>query len=309
MRFIFMGTAEFACPTLQSLIASPHEALAVVTQPDRPRGRGRQPAMSAVKQCALVHHLPVLQPLTLRSSNVVDQLVEYQADVIVVVAYGNILPQQVLELPLYGCVNLHASVLPKYRGAAPINWMLINGESETGYTIIQMDAAVDTGPMLRREIWALGTDEDAISLGKQLAIAGAQGMVEVLTDLERGLIIPEVQPTGGVSMAPKLTRELGYIDWQQEARMLYNLIRALVPWPGCLAMFGDVELKIWQASVYETLSTDVPGTVRSILPEGLLIACGTHHLLVREIQPVNRRRMSARDFALGYRVKEGDCFA
>ena len=171
----------------------------------------------------------------------------------VVAAYGNILPQRVLDLPPYGCVNLHASVLPKYRGPAPINWMLINGESETGYTIIQMDAHIDTGPMLRRESWVLGLDEDAISLGTQLATTGAEAMVEVLTALENGTITPEAQPENGASMAPKLTRELGRIDWQQEALMLHNLIRGLVPWPGCTAMFRESEVKIWRASVQETI--------------------------------------------------------
>ncbi len=308
MRFLFMGTAEFACPTLRQLLASPHQALAVVTQPDRPRGRGRQAAMSAVKICALAHHLPVLQPATLRSDAVVEALNALQPDVIVVVAYGNILPPRVLALPPYGCVNLHASLLPKYRGPAPINWTLINGETQTGYTIIQMDAHVDTGPMLWRESCAMQPDDDAIRLGQRLAEQGAAGMVETLTALEHGTLQAQPQPDSGVSMAPKLTRELGRLDWRQSAVSLHNRIRGLVPWPGCTTRWRDAEVKIWRATVDATASMQASGTVAGILPEGLLIACGEQHLLLQEMQPANRRRMPARDFALGYRMQQGDAF-
>jgi methionyl-tRNA formyltransferase len=308
MRFLFMGTAEFACPTLQALIASPHEALAVVTQPDRPRGRGRQAAMSAVKTCALEHGLPVLQPPNLRPTTVLEELAGFEADVIVVAAYGNILPQRVLDLPPYGCINLHASLLPKYRGAAPINWTLINGETQSGYTIIQMDAHVDTGPILRMESCDISPEDDAISLGNRLAERGAVGMVEVLTALECGALSAEPQPECGASMASKLTREFGRLDWQQSAETLHNLIRGLVPWPGCIAMWGDTEVKIWRASVGQTPAAQAAGTVTAIDADGLLIACGDQPLRVHEMQLANRRRMPARDFAQGYRVQVGDCF-
>ena len=316
MRFIFMGTAGFACPTLQHLIDSPHEALAVVTQPDRPRGRGRRAAMSAVKECALEHEVTVLQPPSLRPPEVTAELAEYGADIIVVVAYGNILPPRILELPPYGCVNLHASLLPKYRGAAPINWALIHNESETGVTVIQMDAHVDTGPMFWRDACPIEPDDDALSLGERLAEMGAKGMVEVLNGLERGELVAQPQPEAGASMAPKLTRELGRLDWTQSATTLHNLIRALTPWPGCTAQFGDpeAEVKIWRASALETSGSSrpgappSPGAVMAIAPEGIRVACGEGELLVREMQPANRRRMSGREFAQGYRVQEGDRF-
>lgn len=311
MRFLFMGTAEFACPTLRALAASEHEALAVVTQPDRPRGRGRQPAMTPVKEVALEVALPILQPERLRRRAVVDELAAFAPEVIVVVAYGNILPPRVLALPPHGCVNLHASLLPKYRGPAPLNWALIHGETESGYSIIQMDEHVDTGPMLAHEAFEVPVDEDATSLGKRMAELGAKGMVRVLSALEQGGLQAQPQPEAGASHAPKLTRGLGRLDWREPAASLHNRVRGLVPWPGCTAMYGDLEVKIWRTSVGGELASDAvpPGTVVSIDADGLRVACGDRQsLCIQDIQPANRRRMMAQAFAQGYRLRQGDCF-
>jgi methionyl-tRNA formyltransferase len=309
MRLVFMGTAPFACPTLHRLLASPHQVVAVVTQPDRPRGRGQQPAASAVKVVALEHHLPIMQPASLRPTTVVNELAAWHPDVIVVVAYGNILPAAVLMLPPHGCVNVHASLLPKYRGPAPINWTLIEGETQTGYTIIQMDEHVDTGPILWSGSCPVQPDDDALSLGARLAESGAAGMVEVLTALECGTLTARPQPAEGASQAPKLTRELGRLDWRQTAVTLHNLIRGLVPWPGATASFQNLEVKIWRARVLDMSSELPPGTITALTPEGLCVACGAQQLLLQEIQPANRRRMPARDFVQGYRVQQGQCFA
>jgi methionyl-tRNA formyltransferase len=309
MRLIFMGTAAFACPTLRQLLESSHQIAAVVTQPDRPRGRGQQLAPSAVKTLALAHQLPVLQPATLRSTAVVHELAALHADVIIVVAYGNILPPAVLTLPPYGCLNLHASLLPKYRGPAPINWALIQGETVTGYTIIQMDEHVDTGPMLWSEACPIAPDDDAISIGARLAEAGAIGMLHVLSALANGTLIPQPQPEAGASRAPKLTRELGQIDWRQAATAVHNLIRGLVPWPGATTVFQEVEIKIWRAAVLDESSTLPPGTVTGFTAEGFCVACGSQQLVITELQPANRRRMSGRDFVQGYRLQQGHCFA
>jgi methionyl-tRNA formyltransferase len=309
MRFLFMGTAEFACPTLRALVASEHEALAVATQPDRPRGRGRQPAMTPVKQTALDLGLPILQPARLRRDSVIGELAAFQPDIIVVVAYGNILPPKVLALPPYGCVNLHGSLLPKYRGPAPINWALIHGETESGYTIIQMDEHVDTGPMLWGESFEVPPDEDAVSLGRRMAELGARGMVCVLSALEKGCLTAQPQPEAGASQAPKLTRELGRLDWRETAWSLHNRVRGLVPWPGCTAMYGDLEVKIWRAMVDETPVAAPPSTVTSITAEGVRVACGDQQqLVIQDIQPANRRRMTAQAFAQGYRLQQGNCF-
>ena len=309
MRFLFMGTAEFACPTLQALASSSHEPLAVVTQPDRPRGRGRQAAETPVKRVALELGLPILQPPRLRRSAVIEELAAFQPDIIVVVAYGNILPPRVLALPPYGCVNLHASLLPKYRGPAPLNWALIHGETESGYTIIQMDENVDTGPMLAREAFDVPPDEDAISLGQRMAALGAQGMVRVLSALEQGGLEAEPQPEAGASHAPKLERDMGRLDWGESAWSLHNRVRGLVPWPGCMATFGDLEAKIWRTFVDETPVTAAPGEVTSVTAEGVRVACGDQQqLLIQEMQPANRRRMTAQAFAQGYHVRQGDRF-
>jgi methionyl-tRNA formyltransferase len=309
MRLIFMGTAAFACPTLRQLLASSHQIAAVVTQPDRRRGRGQQLAPSPVKMLALAHQLPVLQPATLRTAAVVHELAAWHADVIIVVAYGNILPPAVLTLPPYGCLNLHASLLPKYRGPAPINWALIQGEAVTGYTVIQMDEHVDTGPMLWSEACPIAPDDDAISVGARLAEAGASGMLNVLSALAKGTLIPQPQPEEGASRAPKLTRELGRIDWRQAATTVHNLIRGLVPWPGATTVFQKAEIKIWRAAVLNESSTLPPGTVTGFTADGVCIACGSQQLVVVELQPANRRRMSGREFVQGYRLQQGHCFA
>jgi len=308
MHIIFMGTAPFACPTLRTLLASPHQIIAVVTQPDRPRGRGQQAAVSAVKALALEHHLTILQPARLRPAAVVQELAALRPDVIVVVAYGNLLPPAVLALPPYGCINLHASLLPKYRGAAPVNWALIHGETVTGYTIMQMDEHLDTGPMLWREGCPITPEDDAVSLGTRLAEAGAQGMLEVLAALERGTLTAQPQPEAGASYAPKLTRELGCLNWQQPALTLHNLVRGLVPWPGATTGWHGTEVKIWRTRVQATPATFPPGTITTVLPEGLCVACGAEQLLVQELQPASRRRMSAREFAQGYRAQPGESF-
>ena len=308
MRIIFMSTAPFACPTLRTLLASPYQVVAVVTQPDRPRGRGQHAAASAVKALALEHHLTILQPARLRPAAAVAALAALRPDIIVVVAYGNLLPPAVLALPPYGCINLHASLLPKYRGAAPVNWALIHGETMTGYTIMQMDEHMDTGPMLWREECAITPEDDALSLGTRLAEAGAKGMLEVLTALEHGILTAQPQPEAGASYAPKLTRELGRLNWHQPAVTLHNLVRGLVPWPGATAGWRGTEVKIWRARVHAAPVTSPPGTITAVLPEGVCVACGAEQLLVQELQPANRRRMSAREFIQGYRAQPGESF-
>ena len=308
MRLIFMGTAPFACPTLRTLLGSPHEIMAVVTQPDRPRGRGQQAAASPVKALALEHHLTILQPARLRPAAVVEALAALRPDIIVVVAYGNLLPPAVLALPPYGCINLHASLLPKYRGAAPVNWALIQGETVTGYTIMQMDEHLDTGPMLWREECVITPEDDALTLGARLAEAGAKGMLEVLAALERGTLTAQPQPEYGASYAPKLTRELGRLHWQQPAVNLHNLVRGLVPWPGATTGWRGTEVKLWRVRVHAAPTASPPGTITAVLPEGLCVACGAEQLLIQELQPANRRRMSAREFVQGYRAQPGESF-
>ena len=310
MRVIFMGTAPFAEPTLRGLFASSHDVLAVVTQPDRPRGRGRKPSPSPIKTLAMTHDCAVLQPASLRrDAVVVEHLSSLRPEAIVVVAYGNILPLSVLEIPLHGCINVHASLLPKYRGAAPINWALMRGEAVTGCTVIQMDEHVDTGDIWWHDACDITTDDDALSLGARLADLGAAGLLEVLAAIEQGTMAPHPQPEDGVSYAPKLTKELSPVDWQQPAEVLHNRVRGLVPWPGTTARFGDLDVKLWRTAVHDEPHAEAPGTVTAVTPEGVLVACGTDQLFIHELQPANRRRMPASDFAQGYRVQQGQRFA
>ena len=310
MRVIFMGTAPFAEPTLRGLFASSHDVVAVVTQPDRPRGRGRRPAPSLIKTLAMASDCAMLQPASLRrDAGVVEQLASLRPEAIVVVAYGNILPPSVLEIPLHGCLNVHASLLPKYRGAAPINWALMQGETVTGCTVIQMDEHVDTGDIWWQAACDVAADDDALSLGARLADLGAAGLLEVLAAIEQGTRAPRPQPDDGVSHAPKLTKELGPVDWQQSATATHNRVRGLVPWPGATARLGDVDVKLWCTAVRHHAHAEAPGTITAVTPEGLLVACGTDQLLIDELQPANRRRMAASDFAQGYRVRQGQRFA
>lgn len=310
MRVIFMGTAPFAEPTLRGLFGSSHDVTAVVTQPDRPRGRGRKPAPSLIKTLALAHDCAVLQPVSLRrDAAVVEQLASLRPEAIVVVAYGNILPSSVLEIPVHGCINVHASLLPKYRGAAPINWALMQGETVTGCTVIQMDEHVDTGDIWWHGACDIAADDDALSLGARLADLGAAGLLEVLVAIEQGTRMPYPQPKDGVSYAPKLNKELAPVDWQQPAAVLHNRVRGLVPWPGATTRFGDLDVKLWRTAVLDEPHTEVPGTVTAVTPEGLLVACGTDQLFIHELQPANRRRMPASGFAQGYHVQRGQRFA
>ena len=309
MRVIFMGTAPFAEPTLRLLFGSRHDVLAVVTQPDRPRGRGRKQAPSRIKSLAMEQGCPVLQPPSLRRQAVDEELSSLCPDAIVVVAYGNILPRSVLAIPAHGCINVHASLLPKYRGAAPINWALMEGETVTGCTVIQMDQHVDTGDIWWHDACEIAASDDALSLGVRLADMGARGLLKVLAGIEDGTMSSYPQPGEGVSYAPKLTRELGQADWRQPAAEVHNRIRALVPWPGVSTRSGDLSLKLWRSAVCEASHAEAPGTITAVTPDGLLVACGTGLLLVREVQPANKRRMPASDFAQGYRVQQGQRFA
>ena len=309
MRVIFMGTAPFAEPTLRGLFDSAHEVVAVVTQPDRPRGRGRKASPSTIKSLAVKQGCAVLQPASLRKGAVAEELASLHPEAIVVVAYGNILPRSVLAIPAHGCINVHASLLPKYRGAAPINWALMQGETVTGCTVIQMDENVDTGDIWWHDACDISEDDDALSLGARLADMGAKGLLEVLAGIEEGTSAAYPQPEEGISHAPKLTRELGHADWRQSAAEVHNRIRALIPWPGVSTQLGGLSLKLWRSSVCEVSHAQAPGTITALTPDGLLVACGTDQLLVREVQPVNKRRMPASDFAQGYRVQQGQRFA
>jgi len=303
IRTVFMGTPDFALPTLEGLIESGVDLRAVYTQPDRPKGRGNQMAPPPVKILAQRLGIPVRQPLKLRDPAVVAELKELSPDLIVVVAYGQILPGSVLEIPRYGCINVHASLLPRYRGAAPINKAVADGEEVTGVTTMLMDAGLDTGDMLIRHSTPIGFEETAGELYDRLALLGREAMEETLARLCSGTLEPEPQDDAISCYAPMLKKEDGRIDWNKSAGEIHNLVRGLDPWPGAYTYLGEELLKV--ARTLPESGEGEPGTVLSVGPEGVRIACGEGILRVRELQLPGKRRLPAADFIRGRALPPG----
>jgi len=295
VKLIFMGTPEFAVPTLARLILDRHEVSAVFTQPDKPAGRGRPLHSPPIKDLAIEHGIPVHQPAKIKSNEEVRATLEsLSPDACVVAAYGKILPEWMLAIPRLGCINVHASLLPKYRGAAPINWAIANGEHETGVTIMQMDAGMDTGPVLAKSAIEIGTDETAPELSARLASLGAELLSQTLGQIERGEIEAVPQNDAEATYAPMLKRADGQIDWQLNAGALANRVRAFQPWPGAYTDFRGTRLIVWRAR--EAVATQIagPGTIVAIEDSGVVIACaGETSLLIQEVQIEGRRRMTA----------------
>lgn len=319
MNIVFMGTPDFAVGALEAIIEAGHRVAAVVTQPDKPKGRGKEIQMTPVKKCAVTHGIPVFQPVRIKDAEAIDTLRGYGADVFVVAAFGQILSEEILAMPKYGCVNIHASLLPKYRGSAPIQWAIINGESTSGVTIMQMDRGIDTGDMLMKTEVAIGPRETGDSLHDKLAEAGAKLIVEALPRIESGDITPVKQNDEESCYAAMLQKSMGRIDWQQSAEMLDCLIRGLISWPGASTVYRGKTLKIWEEEVAaqeelrgkdaaaHTGAEDVqPGTVVLVKKDAFYVQTGDGCLKILEVQPEGKKRMAVKDFLLGYQVKEGE---
>lgn len=305
MRVVFMGTPDFAVGTLKALIASEHQVLAVVTQPDKPKGRGKAMQFTPVKEVAVEAGIPVMQPVKVRDAEVVAELQALQPDVIVVVAFGQIIPKSILEMPEYGCINVHASLLPKYRGAAPIQWAVIDGEKKSGVTTMQMDTGLDTGDMLLKREVILDEEETGGSLFDKLSEVGAELLIETLEKLEKGGVEPQKQPEESPTpYAAMMTKELGKIDWSKDAAAIERLIRGLNPWPSAYTKLGDKTLKIWSAKVHEGCG-QTPGMVVESGKAGLFVQTGDGILEIRELQLEGKKRMSADAFLRGYAVPQG----
>ena len=306
LRIIFMGTAELAGASLEILARSPaFHLLAVVTQPDRPKGRDLKLQPSPVKIIAARLHLPVLQPARARDPAFCEHLRAFAPDLIVVAAYGQLLPPGVLEIPTFGCLNLHTSLLPKYRGAAPIQWALLNGDPETGVTIMKMDAGLDTGDILSRERTSIQPDDTAETLHDRLARLGSELLARTIPEYVAGNIVPQKQPETGSSHARKISKEDGRIDWTRPAFQIRNQIRAFTPWPGAFTFESHrMLLKIWQGQI-EKQSEDEPGMILSAGPEGIVVRCGEDSLRVTLLQRKGGRKLGARDFLSGHRLIPG----
>lgn len=296
MKIIFAGTPDFAAETLKALLTTDHEICAVYTQPDRPSGRGRKLTASPVKQVALEHGLNVEQPLNFKQENDRAQLDSYQADLMIVVAYGLLLPQTVLDMPKHGCINIHASLLPRWRGAAPIQRAILAGDSETGVCIMQMEAGLDTGPVLSRAVCDINDSDTASDLHDRLAELGATTLLETLPELTRLQQNAQVQDDSQSCYAEKLNKQEAEIDWQQSANAIARQVHAFNPWPVAQTRWHDAVFRIWSAQVADTNSHDEPGKIVAINKDSLDIATAEGTLRVTEVQVPGKRAMSVRDF-------------
>ena len=302
LRIVFMGTPEFAVPSLQALIRAGHDVAAVVTQPDRPKGRGKKLSPSPVKQAALDCHITVLQPGKIKDPAFLQELRLLAPDAIIVVAYGQILPQSILKLPKFGCINVHASLLPHYRGAAPIHWAIINGEQQTGVTTMYMDAGMDTGDMILKAETAIGPDETTGTLHDRLRIAGADLLLATLALVEAGQAPRTPQDHAAATYAPLLTRQIERIDWTKSAQAVHNHIRGLCPWPGAYCYHQGKMLKLCRSrlALRPALTATQPGRIHALTADGVIVETGDGAVELLELQPECRQRMNARDCANGY---------
>ncbi len=309
MKIVFMGTPDFAVGALEAIVKAGHEVTAVVTQPDKSKGRGRGMQMPPVKECALKYGISVLQPVKIREPEEIRKLSALEADVFIVAAFGQILPEEILKMPRFGCVNIHASLLPKYRGAAPIQWAILNGEEETGITIMQMDRGLDTGDMLIKCVVPIDRRETGESLHDKLCEAGAKLIVEALPKIEKGVLKPEKQKEEEASYVGMLKKSLGLIDWAKDAVVIDRLVRGLNSWPSAYTYYHQKNLKIWESEpVVDKEGYGAPkdvGCIEKVEREAFYVRTGNGLLKVTKVQIEGKKRMAVKDFLLGYPVEEG----
>ncbi len=310
MRVIFLGTPEFAVPSLQALLHSPYQVCAVFTQPDRPAGRGQRPVAPVIKTVAMEAGIPVFQPEKIRHEENLPLLEKFAPDFIVVVAYGQILPRWILQAPGIGCVNIHGSLLPRYRGAAPIAWAILNGDERTGITTMLMDEHLDTGPMLLRSEVGIALTMTAGELAGRLALMGAELLIPTLDGLRDGTLLPTPQDDRLATMAPRITKEMSPIRWDDFAQVIHNRIRGLNPWPLATCEFRGGKLQIIKSSPPGAVEVQnrPPGMILKVTEHGIRVACGEGSVLeILELQPAGKKRMSAREYANGARIQPGEC--
>lgn len=305
MRIVFMGTPEFAVPSLEALLKSDDQVVGIVTQPDRPKGRGQTLTPSPVKRIAQREQLPLLQPTKMKDPAFLAALAAWKPDLIAVAAFGRILPPAILNLPSRGCLNVHGSLLPKYRGAGPIQWAIMNGETETGITTMLMDEGMDTGAILLQERLAIVPDDTAGTLSPRLAELGGRLLIKTITQLKAGTLVPCQQDHAQATMAPLLKKEDGVIDWTMSATAIANRIRGLTPWPGAYTFAQEDRWTIWRAVAITEQVKDPPGTVTQVTKDAVHVATGHGVLVLTELQPANRRRMAASQYLAGHPVLVG----
>ncbi len=306
MKIVFMGTPDFAVGALEALLEAGHEITAVVTQPDKAKGRSGTLVASPVKECALRHGIPVFQPVKVKQPEAIEQLKTYEADVFVVAAFGQILSQEILDIAPYGCINVHASLLPKYRGASPIQQVIIEGEKETGITIMQLDAGVDTGDMLYRKKLEIAKTDTFETLHDKLKDLGGEAIVEAFALLAEGKLVAEKQEESQSSYYSLITKDMGKIDFSKPVEVIDRLIRGMNPWPSAYTSYHGKQLKIWKAEPVTDCQAGEAGTICAVGKDYLDVICGTGVLRIRELQLEGKKRMSAHDFLLGVKVQAGE---
>lgn len=305
MRIVFMGTPDFSVPSLEALIRSGETLVGVVTQPDRPKGRGRPLVPSPVKQLCLKEGVPFLQPVKMKDPAFLEALTAWRPDLIAVAAFGRILPKVILDLPPLGCINVHASLLPRYRGAGPIQWAIINGEGETGITTMLMDEGMDTGAVLLQQPVPIQPDDTAGTLSARLAKVGAALLIETIRRLKEGTLTPRPQDHARATLAPLLKKEDGLIDWTLPAQRIADRVRGLSPWPGAYTYAGPERWTIWRVAADGRPAGAPPGTVVEARKDALLVATGEGVLAIAELQPANGRRMAVAHYLAGHPVPPG----
>ena len=306
MRILFMGTPDFAVPSLEALIGAGHEICGVFTQPDKPKNRGMKLQAPPVKECALTHDIPVYQPTKLRDGTALALIQELAPELIVVAAYGRILPDDILAAPPKGCINVHSSLLPNYRGAAPINWAVLNGDRETGVTIMHMAHDLDAGDIISQAATPIDQDETVVTLHDRLAELGGKLLAETVAQIDAGTATRIPQDHEKATLAPMLSRELSPMDWSRPARALHNQVRGLIPWPAAVTTLGDKRCKVFKTVVSEEQTSAAPGTVLLAGKDGLAVACGEGTVLrIEELQPDGGKRMRAADYLRGHPIEAG----
>lgn len=308
MKIVFMGTPDFAAGALEALIKAGHEITAVVTQPDKPKGRSGQLQFPPVKECANKYNIPVMQPKRIKTPEAIEELKKYEADVFVVAAFGQILSQEILDMPKYGSLNIHASLLPKYRGASPIQSVILEGEAETGITIMQMDAGIDTGDMLYTLSIGIEPKDTFETLHDKLMLLGGEAIVEALELLEEGALVPQKQDESQSTHVKMISKEMGNIDFKKSAAEIDRLVRGLNPWPSAFTFYKGKQMKIWDVDVLTEEANALPGMVTEVTKNEIKVACGQGTVAIKELQLEGKKRMSAHDFLLGVKVMPGDAF-
>ncbi len=309
MKIVFMGTPDFAAGALKAIIEAGHKVTLVVTQPDRAKGRSDKLIPSPVKEVALEHNIPVFQPLKIKTPEAVAVLRKYDADIFVVAAFGQIISQEILDMPRYGCVNIHASLLPKYRGASPIQRVILDGEKKTGVTIMQMDAGIDTGDMLYKVETEISDEDTFETLHDRLTGIGAEAIVEALPLIESGELVPEKQDDSQSCYAKLIKKEMGKIDFNKSAAEVSRLVRGMNPWPSAYTFLSGKQMKVWRVSVLpqtdENNGKAVPGEIVDLTKDGITVKCGEGSVKILELQLEGKKRMAAKDFLLGAKPEVG----